>query len=94
MLNNWFLKTRIKNFFKSGLFLDFFLKKIVLSILNKLFPLSIFFLEKHAVEFIFKKLKNCIPIHTILQKNIVYKPLNMVLIFLNLFIFVSILIII
>ena len=55
MLNNFFNSIKLKNFFKSGFYLDFFLKKKINNIVKKLIKFSIFFLEKIILEYLFIK---------------------------------------
>lgn len=52
MLKTWLTKPQLRNFFKTGLFLDFFLKKILSRALQLNNQFSVFFLEKTIVEFL------------------------------------------
>ncbi len=56
MLNFFFLKKNLFNFFQSGFYIDFIIKKIAeLFIKNVYIYVGIFFCEKFIVEFISKK---------------------------------------
>lgn len=56
MLNFFFLKKNLFNFFQSGLYFDFIFKKIAeLFVRNLLVYTGIFFCEKYLIEFFTKK---------------------------------------
>ena len=61
MLKNWLLNAKVRNFVKSGFFIDFLLKKLILKFIKNLIKFTIMFLEKFVVEFIPKTFSRLIP---------------------------------
>ena len=81
LLINFYCTNKVNNFFKNNLYLDFFVKKIVISLIKNFFIATFFNTEKIIVDFIFRN----IPFLTnsFFLKNYLFKK-NIILIVLTL----------
>jgi len=83
MLNNWVTLAKIRNYFCTGFFLDFFIKKTALSFLVNAMQFSIMFLEKFIVERLFKNAGSLFSFTSYLQNKFTHKLLGVMFILIN-----------
>ena len=86
MLNDWVSLPKIRNYFCTGLFLDFFIKKTVLVFLINIMQFSIMFLEKFLIERLFKNAGSLFGFTNYLQSKLNHKLLGFIFIIINIII--------
>ena len=83
MLKIWLTKPQLRNFFKTGLFLDFFLKKMSSRVLHLNNQFSVFFLEKAIIEFLPKNIYKIFTNIKLFKIEIDYRFLGLIFVSFN-----------
>jgi len=86
MLNNWTYGTKIRNFIKSGFYVDHFFKKIVITCLYNTVQFIIFFLEKYTVDYVVRTLYLAVNSLSYVQNVYTVKLVNFTVVTLNMMI--------
>lgn len=90
MLKNLNTGLIFRNFLQNNMHLDYFFKKISINIIKIFLKISVFFLEKHIIEYLPKNINNLLSPNNIIKNKINFNFFNNLIFFLNLIIIVLI----
>lgn len=83
MLKNWLINIKIRNFIKSGFFVDYLTKIFIKVFLTNLVTFITLFLEKFNVDYFFKRLYFLLTNIYLNQLKFNYSVINSLIILLN-----------